>query len=120
MNADDPLVAKLARFTPANGGLDRDELLFRAGRASVRPNRVWKVVAGILAATLAALLLPAFPMESRKILAPVETPPADPGRDLLPSSARDWELTAGPVPVGPTIATPEPPLLAGWQDGPFD
>ena len=30
----DPLVARLKRFTPAGEGLDRDVLLFEAGRAA--------------------------------------------------------------------------------------
>ena len=41
---------RLSRFTPDGTGLDRDALLIAAGRASLRPNRAWTVVAGVLAA----------------------------------------------------------------------
>jgi hypothetical protein len=45
----EPLAERLSRFTPNTTALDRDALLFAAGRASVRPSRCWKVVAGTLA-----------------------------------------------------------------------
>jgi hypothetical protein len=48
--SDDPLTRRLSQFTPDAGGLDRDELLFAAGRASARPNRRWIALAGTLAA----------------------------------------------------------------------
>jgi hypothetical protein len=47
----DPFAEKLSRFTPDAGGLDRDALLFDAGRASARPNRRWVALAGVLAAS---------------------------------------------------------------------
>jgi hypothetical protein len=40
---------RLSRFTPDATGLDRDMVLFAAGRASVRPNRGWIVAASSLA-----------------------------------------------------------------------
>ena len=42
---------RLSRFTPDAGKLNRDELLFEAGRRSIRPNRAWKSVASVLAVT---------------------------------------------------------------------
>ncbi|HEV3341757.1 MAG TPA: hypothetical protein VG125_15425 [Pirellulales bacterium] len=42
---------RLSRFTPDAGGLDRDSLLFAAGRASARPNRGWKCLSAVLATT---------------------------------------------------------------------
>ncbi len=57
----DPLAERLSRFTPDAAGLDRDALLFAAGRASVRPRRAWPVLAGALAlgqALTLALLWP--------------------------------------------------------------
>src|SRR5262249_52385408 len=45
----DPLVERLKRFSPDASGLDRDSLLFQAGRASVRPAHTWKAVAAALA-----------------------------------------------------------------------
>jgi hypothetical protein len=46
----EPIVESLTRFTPDAGGLDRDAILFAAGRASARPNRKWMALAGSLAA----------------------------------------------------------------------
>ncbi len=54
----EPLIERLSRFTPDAGGLDRDALLFAAGRRSARPNRGWKRVSAVLAGTqLLALVL---------------------------------------------------------------
>jgi hypothetical protein len=46
---EEPVVERLSRFTPDAGGLDRDSLLFAAGRASARPNRPWVALAAGLA-----------------------------------------------------------------------
>jgi hypothetical protein len=46
----EPIIERLSKFTPDGAGLDRDALFFNAGRASVRPRRVWMVTAGALAA----------------------------------------------------------------------
>jgi|SRR5882724_7940231 len=47
----EPIIESLSRFTPGAGGLDRDAILFAAGRASARPNRKWMALAGSLAAS---------------------------------------------------------------------
>ncbi|HVX11649.1 MAG TPA: hypothetical protein VHC22_10750 [Pirellulales bacterium] len=47
----EPLIERLSRFTPAASGLDRDALLFAAGRGSARPNRGWMLLSGFLATT---------------------------------------------------------------------
>jgi hypothetical protein len=47
----EPFLERLTRFTPDAGGLDRDALLFAAGRGSARPNRVWIALAATLAVT---------------------------------------------------------------------
>ena len=52
----DPVYDRLGRFTPDGSGIDRDEWLFQAGRASVKVARSWKWAAGVLAATQAATL----------------------------------------------------------------
>ena len=44
----EPILERLSRFTPDAGGLDRDALLFAAGRESARPNRGW-MIAGLSA-----------------------------------------------------------------------
>jgi hypothetical protein len=49
--SDDAFTKQLSRFTPDAGGLDRDQMLFAAGRASARPNRRWRALAGAMAAS---------------------------------------------------------------------
>ena len=53
----EPFLERLNRFTPDPGGLDRDALLFAAGRSSTRPNRGWKTLACVLAGTQACSLV---------------------------------------------------------------
>jgi hypothetical protein len=56
-----PFSDRLSQFTPDGSALDRDALLFAAGRASARPNRGWVFGVCVLAACQAmtlALLLP--------------------------------------------------------------
>jgi hypothetical protein len=45
----EPIIDRLSQFTPNGSSLDRDALLFAAGRASVHPNRGWMALAGMLA-----------------------------------------------------------------------
>src|SRR5947209_8076619 len=54
--SDDPVIRQLSKFTPDGAGLDRDALLFAAGRASARPNRRWLALVGFLAASQLAVL----------------------------------------------------------------
>lgn len=115
----------LSRFTPDRAGLDRDALLFAAGRASARPNRRWIALAGALAVsqllTLAGLWprtlapAPVPPVESLALPEPSVAPqlPRDPAelgvlRERLLASDGDWTPSAD---EGPMIA-PEPPLRA--------
>jgi len=63
----EPLLERLNRFTPDAGRLDRDALLFAAGRSSARPSRGWMALASVLAGTQALSLL---------LLLPHATPPA--------------------------------------------
>ncbi len=64
----EPFLERLSRFTPDAGKLDRDALLFAAGRGSVRPNRGWVTLAALLAGTQALSLV---------LLWPRPTPPGD-------------------------------------------
>lgn len=88
MNAD-PLVEKLSRFSPDASGLDRDALLFQAGRASAPPRRFWPAVAGILALSQAATLLyfltrnpdPSAPVATSVPVAEPTTPAPDASRE---------------------------------------
>ncbi len=53
----EPIAERLSQFTPDGSALDRDALLFAAGRASVRPPRRWQALAGLLALSQALTLL---------------------------------------------------------------
>ena len=53
----EPFLERLSGFTPDAGRLDRDALLFAAGRASARPNRGWRILASLLAGTQALSLI---------------------------------------------------------------
>jgi hypothetical protein len=57
----EPFLERLSRFTPDSRGLDRDALLFAAGRASARPNRGWKSLASALAVTQLFSLVALWP-----------------------------------------------------------
>jgi hypothetical protein len=57
----EPLAEHLSRFTPEATGLNRDALLFAAGRASVRANRKWKTLASALALSQVLTLLILWP-----------------------------------------------------------
>ena len=60
----EPFLERLSRFTPDAGRLDRDALLFAAGRNSARPNRGWMTMAGLLAGTQALSLVLLWPPAS--------------------------------------------------------
>lgn len=119
-----PLAEILSRFTPDGTRLDRDTLLFAAGRASARPNRRWQVFAGALAACQLLTLMALWPrtpsasfrppsvaVRPSELAAPLT--PHDPSElgvlsEHLLASDGDW---VSPAEEGPMIA-PEPPLRA--------
>jgi len=91
----DPVTDRLARFTPNPAGLDRDALLFAAGRKSARPMRFWPIATGLLAASQVitlALLWPGSPAQPL----PTQVAPA-----IAPSS----ELSVPPVSRPPDVLT---------------
>jgi len=71
----EPFLERLSRFTPDASGLDRDTLLFLAGRASAPPRRLWMVIAAVLAVSQAATLI---------LLWPRDEPPPPTHRSLPP------------------------------------
>ncbi|HVK15316.1 MAG TPA: hypothetical protein VM533_00110 [Fimbriiglobus sp.] len=85
----DPLIDALARFTPATR-LDRDEVLFQAGRASAPKARWWKCATALLLVTQAATL--AFG------LWPDPAPSASPTREDAPAAE---SVPYEPVPLSP-------------------
>lgn len=121
----EPLAEHLSRFTPDGTSLDRDVLLFAAGRASVRPSRHWMVLAGALAASQMLTFVylwprtpqpsaPPFALPRSAAVAPAEPPaihdPSEWGtlRDRLLASEDDWPVPSSAEPMVP----PEPPLRA--------
>ena len=117
----DPLTDRLARFTPA--GLDRDALLFSAGRASARPDRRWQAIAALLAfaqvLTLAWLLRPVpapAPQAAHPAVAPAgPAPSSGPSGDSSesPSLIRHWPRADEPAPAVTADLVPDaPPLRA--------
>jgi hypothetical protein len=75
----EPLLERLSRFTPDAGGLNRDALLFAAGRNSARPNRRWMSLAGLMACTQVLTLVVLWPPPTRpgsRVAVRQVTPPA--------------------------------------------
>jgi hypothetical protein len=122
----DPVFDKLGRFTPDASGIDRDDWLFRAGRASARTPRAWKWAAGVLAVsqtvTLAAWLAdrPSDPTADR----PPDLPPAIPSsQPVEPPASSSYQVLVrtfdpdAPPPLPPTEppARPVVTLTAGWR-----
>jgi hypothetical protein len=126
----DPLTDALARFTPT-ARLDRDELLYRAGRASNRAGRLWRGVAALLLATNAATLAvwlsssaqPGVIVETR----PVPTPehPVEPTPTETEAMPPSWVVTARrtgvlpPPPQGseaPLIESKPLTIRSSWSD----
>ncbi|MGO9468037.1 MAG: hypothetical protein ACLQIB_24710 [Isosphaeraceae bacterium] len=70
----EPFLERLSRFTPDAGRLDRDALLFAAGRSSVRPHRGWRTLASLLAATQVLSLVVLWPHEVVNPTSPGRTP----------------------------------------------
>lgn len=94
----DPVLDKLARFTPDGSQLDPCEMLFRAGRASARTPRIWKVaVAGLLLANLVTAGFLLFRQEKpQPIPEPVPVPVVVPV--IVPSPESPPSPTASPSP----------------------
>jgi len=66
---------RLGRFTPNAAGLDRDAILFAAGRRSARGSWVWKAAAVVLAVSQVVTLVALWP-KSPAVVAPIAAPAA--------------------------------------------
>jgi hypothetical protein len=119
----DPVTDRLARFTPA-AGLDRDALLFEAGRRSARGSWLWKGLAGLFAATQVITLLTLWPRPQPagtfvvpppavSPVTPPASPPSSPDPGLWSMGSRPDVLDrAVPAPAGEFVSA-GPPLTAG-------
>jgi hypothetical protein len=82
----EPLLERLSRFTPHAAGLDRDALIFEAGRRSARADRRWVTLAGLLASTQVLSLVvlwprptqPAAGLPVQVVTAPALSTPSEP------------------------------------------
>lgn len=112
----DPIAERLSRLTPDAGALDRDALLFAAGRASARASRRWQVATVVLAACQVGTLILLWPHAappSGPLPIVEETPPATAPADwgvtrTIVASEDEWKR---PPDSGPLIPD-EPPLRA--------
>ena len=91
------LEEKLRRLAPGEGKLDRDALLYRAGRASARRGWLWPAVACVSSLTAAVLGVvlatrPAPAVVERIVYVPAEAHAPAPPTDIPPG-----ELPAYPV-----------------------
>jgi hypothetical protein len=120
------VIRKLAGFSPAPPAVDRDELLFRAGRASAPSPRWWKrAVAGLLvlqAVTVGLLVRKPTPQPAATSpsgqTAPEYQP--EPGEPPAPNSylvlSHDPDFDRRPVVSGDGVEprrSPTDPLTAG-------
>jgi hypothetical protein len=88
---------RLNRFTPDAGRLNRDELLFAAGRSSARANRGWMSLATVLAGTQALSLLLLWPHSDKNPIPPAGgITPAVAERSAAAPEPRASETLAGP------------------------
>jgi len=96
----EPFLERLSRFTPDAGRLDRDALLFAAGRSSARPNRGWMTLASVLAGTQVLSLVLLWPHE----------------RPIPPAARLTVAVAKGPEPRASELQAPELPAASGlWS-----
>lgn len=120
-------IERLSRLTPDASGLDRDALLFAAGRASARPNRRWHALCAALATTQMLTLGLAY-WPGTDVMPPARTPSPAPMVEITPREVpeprpapslwRQRELaiaSGGELPAPAPVSNPmtsEPPLHA--------
>jgi hypothetical protein len=102
----EPLSERLSRLTPDGSGLDRDGLLFEAGRLAARPNRWWQALAATLAVAQVLTLV---------LLWPRAAPPPS-GPVVLPTPATPVEPPYAPAPQDSELLMLNQRLLDGKTD----
>jgi hypothetical protein len=125
----DPLLQKLARFTPTSNKIDRDAMLFAAGRAAGSTSRGWKLLAaglamsqaGILAIWLATPSIDRLQLQSRPLVAEssVNTPRLERDSDRQTESPESYgslmrhlERDGLPMPESAVDPLPASPVLS--------
>ncbi len=83
----EPLADRLKRFTPEGAALDRDTLLFNAGRASVRPGRGWRLAALCLALSQVVTLALLWPRPASPVISPPIPSSQQPAAPASPPTA---------------------------------
>jgi hypothetical protein len=121
----DPVIDKLTRFTPTDR-LDRDDVLFRAGRASAPGRKGWIALAGLLTATQVTTMSFWFVQSPPRnpVIPDLRSPnlpddlrfPERPAPDSYGSLRATWDGNTLPVPsVEPVPAEPLT-LRSIWSD----
>lgn len=114
----DPMTDRLTRFTPNPAGLDRDALLFAAGRQSVRGSRLWPVLAGLLAVSQAVTLVVLWPgpkpepVSAPVVPAPPAVRPTPEPPATIPEPSRSPDVWSVGTPLDVVQGGP-PPAAAG-------
>lgn len=116
----DPLTDRLNRFTPNAAGVDRDAILFAAGRRSVRISRLWPAATVLLAASQVVTLALLWPRSSEIAVTPpapavqssppLILPPTSPSSDMLTAGSRPEALQKEPSPTSGEFIDPGPTL----------
>ena len=115
---------RLSRFTPNPAGLDRDAILFAAGRESARAFRVWPLVAGLLVVSQIVTLIVLWPTSSAPVLPTsspnatqqspdISLPPASPASDVWSAGSRPDVLQSEPKSSSSEFISSGPPLTVG-------
>ena len=122
----EPLEERLSRFTPNATGLNRDALLFAAGRASARSRWHWPALAGVLAASQLLTFVCLWPRTQlspphetpfvasdsfREDRTPMPAPKPDPSEwRVLRQRMQDGDLDYSTPPSDEPMGPQEPPL----------
>jgi hypothetical protein len=120
----DPMSERLSRFTPNPAGLDRDAILFAAGRQSARGIRIWPVVAGLLVVSQIATLIALWPNSTAPVVPTPSAnasqrspdssiPSASPPTDVWSAGSRPDVLQSEPNSTNSEFVTSGPPLTVG-------
>jgi hypothetical protein len=116
----DPVTDALPRFTPSAAGLDRDAILFAAGRRAAGGSWVWKWLVAVLGISQVVSLLVLWPKKPATqapvsppaVTAPaVEPPPASPvPADVWTAGSRPDVVEHRPASVTVQYVDPDRPL----------